>query len=354
MGHDLRTDLTLPIHGRGKDDPPVPSPCQQKTETMPARIAPMLPTLVEATPRGDDWAFEVKWDGVRAISYMDLGKLRVESRNLLEITLQYPELRELALALGEHRVVLDGEIITFDEDGRPSFERLQQRMGLSNAAVVERRRAEFPAVYVVFDVLFLDGETTIGLEYRDRRALLAQLVSDGPCWLAPAFHVGDGAAYLQAAKAGGLEGVVGKRLDSTYEPGRRTRTWVKVKNVVRQEFVIGGYTPGEGSRSATLGALLIGYYDGDQLRFAGRVGTGLTEATMNSLLTQLGAIQCESSPFVSGAFPRGSRFVEPLLVAEVAFTEWTAAGIIRHPVFKGLRRDKSARDVIRERPGRVL
>ena len=155
---------------------------------------------------------------------------------------------------------------------------------------------------------------------------------------------------LAAAKARGLEGVVGKRLDSVYEPGRRTRTWVKAKNFVRQEFVVGGYTRGEGNRSATLGALLIGYYDGDQLRFAGRVGTGLTESTMLDLLATLRPIARDTSPFVTGTFPRGSVFVEPKLVAEVAFTEWTAAGMIRHPSFKGLRTDKPAREVRREIP----
>ena len=319
-------------------------------ERMPRKLAPMLPTLVKTPPAGDEWGFEVKWDGVRALAYVEGGRARVESRNLLEITAQYPEIADLAEALGAHQAVLDGEIVAFDDAGQPSFERLQQRMGLGSASVVRRRKKEYPAVYLVFDLLFLDGHPTMAMPYTERRSLLGKLIPEGPTWRVPEYHAGDGEALLEASRASGLEGLVAKRLDSVYEPGKRTRTWLKVKNSQRQEFVIGGYTKGEGNRSSTLGALLIGYYDAGELRYAGKVGTGLTEALMAKLLPQLRALERQTKPFSDGRPPSGSRYIEPRLVAEVEFTEWTSGGMIRHPSFKGLRVDKEPRDVVREVP----
>jgi bifunctional non-homologous end joining protein LigD len=325
-------------------------PQDPSREHMPTKLAPMLPTLVKAPPPGDDWAFEVKWDGVRAVAYIEGGRVRLESRNLLEITKQYPEVSELGESLGAHQVVLDGELVAFDDDGRPSFELLQQRMGLTSPNVIRRRREQVPVTYLVFDLLFLDGHATMRLAYEQRRKLLSEIVSSGPTWQVPEYHVGDGAAMLAATAARGLEGVVGKRLDSSYEPGRRTQTWVKVKNSLAQEFVICGYTRGEGNRSSTLGALLIGYYDGDTLRYAGKVGTGLTEAFMAQLLPRLHSLERDTKPFVDSKPPAGSTYVEPELVCEVSFTEWTSGGMIRHPSFKGLRTDKSPREVSRELP----
>lgn len=319
-------------------------------EPMPTKLAPMLPTLAKTLPGGDGWAFEVKWDGVRAIAYSEGGRVRLESRNLLDITKQYPEVIELGGALGAHQAVLDGELVAFGDDGRPSFERLQQRMGLTSPSVIRRRREDVPVAYVLFDLLFLDGHSTMRLPYEQRHKLLTDLAGSGPSWQVPEYHAGDGAAILDATAARGLEGVVAKRLDSVYEPGRRTQTWLKVKNTLNQEFVIGGYTKGEGSRSATLGALLIGYYDGDALHYAGKVGTGLTEAFMAQLLPHLHDLERDSTPFADGKPPVGSTFVEPDLVCQVAFTEWTSGGMIRHPSFKGLRTDKGPREVTHEIP----
>ena len=319
-------------------------------DAMPERLSPMLPTLVEDVPDGPAWAFEVKWDGVRAIAYGQKGSVRVESRNLLDVTRAYPEVVELGEALSAHDVVLYGEVVAFDEQGRPSFERMQQRMGLTAARTVAERRSQIPAVYIVFDLLYMDGFNIMPMPYEQRRKLLGELVPEGPSWRVADYHAGDGPAMLAASKAQQLEGLVAKRLDSSYEPGRRTRTWLKVKNIARQEFVVGGFTPGEGSRASHLGALLIGYYDGDSLRYAGKVGTGFTDQSLVSLLHQLRPLERASSPFSGGPLPKGSHFVEPRLIAEVAFTEWTSGGMIRHPSFKGLRADKDPRTIVRERP----
>lgn len=308
----------------------------------------MLPTLVDEPPAGPGWSFEVKWDGVRAIAYLPGdGTLRLESRNLIEITHRYPELAALPKALG-HAAVLDGEIVAFDDAGRPSFERLAKRMGLADLRSVRALAPEIPANYLAFDLLHLDGADLFALPFAERRAHLESLRLEGPAWTVPPRLAGDGPTVLAATRDAGLEGIVAKRDDSPYQPGRRTRTWLKVKHFRRQEFVIGGYTRGEGNRAGTLGALLLGYYDAGALRYAGRVGTGFDAPLLRSLLKRLRSLERQTSPFADGGHLAGSVFVEPLLVAEVAFTEWTAAGMVRHPAFKGLRDDKDPRTVVRE------
>jgi len=323
-------------------------PADPAYEPLPAAMRPMLARLGEL-PRDDaGWAYEIKWDGIRALLWADHGSVRVESRSGRDITGQYPELRDLGRALGAHEALLDGELVAYDEQGRPSFERLQQRMGLAPGAAVRRRMGDVPVAYAIFDLLHLDGHSTLALPYRDRRALLAKLALDGPAWQMPAHHAGDGAAMLAASRARGLEGIVAKRLDSPYEPGRRGGAWVKVKNQRGQELVVGGWLPGAGGRAATLGALLVGYFADGDLRYAGRVGSGLSEAALARLVEALAPLARDTSPFEGRQPPRGARFVEPRLVVEVAFTEWTRAGTLRHPVFKGLREDKDAREVVRE------
>ncbi|MGH9002108.1 MAG: non-homologous end-joining DNA ligase, partial [Acidimicrobiia bacterium] len=196
-------------------------------------------------------------------------------------------------------------------------------------------------------LLWLEGHSTMGLPYEERRRLLEDLNLNGPNWQTPPSHRGDGSTLLEATRAGGLEGVVAKRLDSTYEPGVRTRHWLKVKNHCSQELVIGGWLPGEGSR-ARLGALVVGTYDGARLVYAGRVGTGFTDAELTRLTRLLEERARPDSPFDPPPPIKGVRFVQPELVAEVTFTEWTAAGILRHPAYKGLRDDRDPGDVVRE------
>jgi bifunctional non-homologous end joining protein LigD len=207
---------------------------------------------------------------------------------------------------------------------------------------------DIPVTYVIFDLLWLEGHSTLGLAYRDRRTLLAELELSGKSWRVPAHREGDGAALLEATSAQGLEGVVAKRLDSPYEPGRRSSAWIKIKNRPSQEVVVGGWLPGEGRREATLGALTVGVHDGGRLVYAGRVGSGFTEETLATTMRELEPLRRDDSPFEGRQPPKGTIFVKPRLVAQVEFAEWTATGTLRAPSFKGLRPDADPAAVVRE------
>ena len=312
---------------------------------LPERIAPMLARAGELPP-DDGWAFEIKWDGVRAIAYCEGGRLlKLESRNQTNITPRYPELRELGRALGTHEAILDGEVVSF-EGGVPSFQRLQKRMHLTSEAQVRRLSQTEPVVYIVFDLLWLDGHSLLELPYADRRTLLAKLEIAGPAWQSPAHHVGDGEAMLAASRAQGLEGIVAKRLDCPYVPGRRSNGWVKVKNKKTADVVVGGWMPGEGGRAGRLGALVVGFYEEGDLHYAGRAGSGFTEAELKRVQSLLGARAREGSPFTGGPKPpKQVRFVEPELIASVEYSDMTNDGTLRHPVYKGLRDDIAPEDV---------
>jgi bifunctional non-homologous end joining protein LigD len=330
-------------------------PAEPGRTPMPERVAPMLARLGELPRDETGWGFEVKWDGVRAIAFGEPGRLRLQSRNLKDITERYPEVRGLRESLGSRAAVLDGEIVAFDEEGRPNFERLQQRMHVASDARVRRLAASLPVVYVIFDLLYLDGEDLMGAAYEDRRERLESLELSGPAWQTPAYHRGDGAALLGATRERGLEGVVAKRLDCPYEPGRRSSGWVKVKNVHREDFLIGGWMPGEGRRLERVGALLVGEREPDgALRYAGRVGTGFTEQTLEDLARRLQPLRRDRSPFDKGRVPKGAQFVDPRLTAQVEYRERTQAGILRAPSFKALRDEPALRDGQVEVEGRVL
>ncbi len=325
---------------------PTPEPA------MPTAIEPMRATTGSMPTDDTGWAYEIKWDGMRAIAFCDRGTLRLTSSNGIDATVRFPELAPLATSLAANRVILDGEIITFAPDGRPDFGLLQRRMHLSNAVAAAEGAATQPVAYVVFDILWLDGHDVTSLTYLDRKQLLRRLVEPGPTWSVPEPELGSGAELLAAVADRGLEGLIAKRTDSTYEIGRRSTAWRKLKVRRRQELVVGGWLPGEGARSSTLGALLVGYHDDDgTLRYAGRVGTGFSDRELAELLAAFEPLARDTTPFEPpppAAVARAARWLEPRIVVEVAFGEWTADGVLRHPSYVGRRIDKDPARVVRE------
>jgi bifunctional non-homologous end joining protein LigD len=361
--HGERLNARYALFPIDRQDPPsdwmihrMDPPADPDLEAMPRRIVPMLARL-GSLPREDGrWAFEIKWDGVRAIAYSSPGELRLQSRNLNEITHKYPELASIGRALGSHRAVLDGEIVALEESGRPSFSVLQQRMQLSSEAQARRQMKSAPVTYMVFDLLWLDGHSLMALPYGERRERLAALQLSERSLQIPEHVLGHGQALLEASAEQHLEGIVAKRLDSIYRPGLRSREWIKIKTVGRQELVVGGWTPGRGKRSESIGALLLGVYENDRtLRFVGRVGSGFSDSELERLSRLLAPLKRSSSPFATGPKPpRAAVFCEPRLVAEVEFAQWTAAGSLRAPTYKGLREDKAPEQVVREDTGEAL
>jgi bifunctional non-homologous end joining protein LigD len=325
-------------------------PADPTREPMPTRIAPMLARPGDLPHDDGRWAYEVKWDGVRAVAYSQPGELRLESRSLKDITDSYPELFHLGAALGSHSAVLDGEIVALDDAGRPSFAALQQRMHTSTRAQAKRQAKDTPVTYLIFDLLWLDGHSLMEQPYAARRELLEAMELRGERWQTPAHTIGQGRALLEASTEQGLEGIVAKRLDSIYKPGSRSGEWVKVKGVQRQELVVGGWLAERGKRARTIGALLLGVHEpGGALRYVGRVGSGLSEDDLARLFALLAPLRCDSSPFTCGEPPpREAVFCQPQVVVEVQFAHWTAGGSLRHPVYVGLRNDKGADDVVRE------
>jgi bifunctional non-homologous end joining protein LigD len=309
----------------------------------------MMAKLASKMPTPDDaWGFEFKWDGIRAIAYVDGGTVRMISRTGEDITPRYPEVHAMGRALGSNEVILDGEIVALDDKGRPSFEEIQQRMGLTSETEIRRKMKEVPVTYMAFDLLWHDGHSLMEQPYTDRRNALAKLKLAGTSWQAPPFEKGGGKTMLEASAKAGLEGIVAKKLDSKYEPGRRSGSWLKIKNRNRQELVIGGWLEGEGKRRGYPGALLVGYYDKGKFVYAGKVGTGFSDATLDKLNKILKPLARDTSPFDVGSPPRAANFVEPKIVAEFEFVEWTRSGQLRAPAFKGFREDKPAREVVRE------
>jgi len=319
------------------------------TDPFPRQLAPMLAKLVTGLPRAErDYGYEFKWDGIRALTYWDGHRLRIETRNHNDVTARYPELHPLAAALGSRTAVLDGEIVALDDAGRPRFERLQQRLGLTNDRQVAQAVVSVPAFLLLFDVLYWEGRSRLATPYADRRALLTAMELNGANWQTPPAQLGEGGdATLIAARTLGLEGVVAKKLGSHYVQGARTSAWQKVKLLNRDEFVVGGWTPGTGGRGASLGALLIGRYDRDrQLVYEGRVGTGFTDKELDRLSTLLRARERPTSPFARHT-EKHAHWVEPELVVEVEYLEHTSQGILRAPSYKGVRTDKAPVDVVR-------
>ncbi|MGP3955068.1 non-homologous end-joining DNA ligase [Nonomuraea sp. 3N208] len=323
--------------------------------------APMLAQLgTLASVQGPGWAVEMKWDGVRALAYLEGGGVRLMSRNGKNITPAYPELQLMAGATGGRAAVVDGEIVAFDEAGRLSFEALQPRMHQRHAAVAAELARTVPVTFMAFDILHLDETSSISLPYTERRELLEGTFTPGYRWQVPTWFADDARHAFDSSRQLGLEGVVCKRMSSPYRPGRRSGEWTKVKNVSTVEVVIGGWQPGGGRRSGMIGSLLLGAYDEHgRLLYVGHVGTGFTQAMLRDLQERLAPLERPGPPFdqpVPREHARDARWVEPRVVGEVQYAEVTGDGMLRHPSWRGLRPDREpdetdAAEILRQRRG---
>ncbi len=288
-------------------------------------VVPMKAAMgaLPASSQDDEWAYEIKWDGYRTLAFIAKGAVRLQSSNSIDVTAKYPELAALASAVNAESAIIDGELVALDADGRPSFSLMQQH--------------STEVAFYAFDVLQINDVDTIALPYERRRALLTELLEPGANWMVPTHRIGDGAALLAASAEQGLEGVMAKRLGSPYVPGKRSPNWRKVKNRTRVEVVIGGFNAGTGNRSATFGALLVGIRAADgTLTYAGGVGTGFTQARLESLLKELRSRVVADCPFVQTP-PRShtgdATWVRPELRALIEIAEFTNEGYVRHASF---------------------
>ncbi|MEE6288357.1 ATP-dependent DNA ligase [Georgenia sp. MJ173] len=321
--------------------------------SSPEPIKPMLATL--AAPRDFDssldWAVEMKWDGVRAVVVVDDGQVRLVGRSGRDMTATYPELADLAEHVEATTAVLDGEIVALTPEGRPDFGLLQQRIQLTGTRAVARAAEQNPVRLMLFDALEVDGESLLRRPYDERRERLGSLVEEAGLFAVPPAFDGDLDAAVAASRKWRLEGVVAKRRDSPYTPGRRSRAWLKIKHVAAQEVVVVGWRPGQGSRSGKVGSLLLAVPDGDELRYVGRVGTGFSDREASEWVTELERIERKTAPLeVPRPDANDARWVTPNRVAEVEFAEWTEPGRLRHPRWRGWRPDKSPDEIVTERP----
>ncbi|HEX3840106.1 MAG TPA: non-homologous end-joining DNA ligase [Acidimicrobiales bacterium] len=306
----------------------------------------MLATLTDRRDFGDDWLLERKFDGERCVARKAGSDVRLESRTGKDLTSTYPEVRAAVAAQHSRDLLLDGEVVAYDGD-QTSFTRLQQRLGTSHPS--PEQVAKFPVVYCVFDLLEVDGEDLTGRPFVERRARLTKAIrSSSALQPTEAWH-DDSQRRFEAACRSGWEGLIAKRADAPYVAGR-SKDWLKLKCVWEQEFVIGGYTDPAGSRT-DFGALLVGYYEEGSLRYAGKVGTGYTTATLHDLGNRLRKLETAEPAFVDARpIPRGTHWTQPKLVAQIGFAEWTNDARLRQPRFLGLRDDKRPGEVVRERP----
>ncbi len=318
-------------------------------------IAPMKATLAAAPPADGDWLYELKFDGYRALALKDGSGVRLLSSNAKDFSARFPEIAEAVATLPSRTAIFDGEIVALDAEGRSSFQMLQ---------ALDTGEERPPLAFYIFDLLHHDGANLVGEPFHQRRKKLAALLrrTSEPIRYSAEIR-GDPKRLLQEVQQRGLEGIIGKQRDSRYEAGRRSRGWIKLKCVTEQEFVIGGYTPPEGTRKH-FGALLVGYFRGKNLEFAGKVGTGFDDARLKALIAKMRPLHLETCPFANlpekqpgrwmqNITPREMKrchWIEPALVCQVRFGEWTRDGKLRHPVFLGLREDQAARAVMRETP----
>jgi DNA ligase D-like protein (predicted ligase) len=306
----------------------------------------MLATLTDRRDFGEDWLLERKFDGERCVARKAGDEVRLESRNGKDLTGTYPEVDSALAAQRARELLLDGEVVAFDGD-QTSFSRLQQRLGVTRPS--RQQVASYPVVLCVFDLLEIDGEDLTGKQLLERRARLAKALRPRKALQLSEAWRGDSERRFAEACRSGWEGLIAKRAEAPYARGR-SRDWLKLKCAWEQELVIGGYTEPAGSRT-DFGALLVGYYEDGDLRYAGKVGTGYTTAILSELGAQLRDLEVDAPPFVDAQpIPRGTHWTRPELVAQIGFAEWTTDGRLRQARFLGLRDDKRAADVVRERP----
>ncbi|MDO0917682.1 ATP-dependent DNA ligase [Streptomyces sp. DT2A-34] len=317
-------------------------------------IPPMLATPGTLPPAAQDarWAYETKQDGQRAVVYLEGdGSLLLRARSGEDITAAYPELRPLGSALGTTGAVLDGEILALDEQGRADFQLLQSRMGLAHAPTrAARMAAQTPVHLVLFDVMHLAGRSLLTLPYTRRRGRLEELGLSGPFWSTPGALVGHGAEALRATLEHGLEGLVCKRLDSVYEPGVRSRAWIKIRNMRTEDVIVGGWLPGKGRLTGLPGAVLVGQRAAGSLRYVGGVGTGWSEAERTRLAELLRASETDTCPFAPAPRVAGAHWVLPRLVGEVRYSVRTRSGMLRQPSWLRLRPDLAPEDAAADLP----
>jgi bifunctional non-homologous end joining protein LigD len=321
---------------------------------MPSTIHPMLATLTDHPFSSDEWLYEIKWDGYRAVAFIDGNDIQLVSRNGNELTSLYPELHKLPSQIDGRQIVVDGEIVALDDQGRPSFSLMQQRAGIRSGIKRSRPNSEIPVLYYAFDLLYLDGYNLMKVNLEDRKQLLESIVTPSDILRYSEHFLREGEQLYAAAKDKGLEGIVAKRRRSCYEQ-KRSREWLKMKITRRQECVIGGYTDPRGSREH-FGSIILGLYDDNgRLIHIGHAGSGFNAATHADLWKRLQKIEADKSPFFGKVeASRRPHWVKPELVAEIKFTEWTHEGQsgavkMRAPVYEGLRFDKPARECVFEK-----
>jgi bifunctional non-homologous end joining protein LigD len=324
-------------------------PFSQGWTPLPRGLSPMLATAGPLPKDDDAWAYEVKWDGVRALVAVEGGGVSITSRNGNDVTACYPELQRLGRQLSSRQVLLDGEVVAVNAQGRADFGLLQSRIHVGRPGAALLRST--PVQLLVFDLLHRDGTSLLSRSYDERRGALEELALEGEHWQLPSVFYGGGRAVSDATRAQGLEGIVAKRRDSSYYPGRRNDCWLKVKHARRTSAVIAGWKPGDGGRSGQIGSLLLGVQGGQGLEYAGHVGSGFSEAVLAELGRRLGPLRRDESPFATAVPREHARFaqwVDPVLVCDVDYAEWTRDGRLRHPSYKGLRDDVPPGEVVRE------
>lgn len=331
------------------------TPAAFAPEPAPPALAqappPMLATPMDHAFSRDGWFFELKYDGIRAMVSVAGDLVRITGRRGGDETARYPEAQAIRAGIHARQVIVDGELVVLDADGRPSFERMQQRIGVSREPDVRRVAAEHPVTFVAFDLLELDGRDMLSTELRIRKKTLRETIVDSPCILFAEHVERDGISLFDVARESGIEGIVGKRADSLYRPGIRSPDWLKIKSWLSQSCVIAGYTAGRGRRSNQLGALILGVLDGGHLVHCGQVGTGFDDKMLRAIKDRLRPLEVKTSPF--DVIPKTSEpatWVKPELVCEVRFAGWTRDGILRHPAFRTLRPDRRPEDTFREVP----